>query len=148
MVFHTLLIIQHTVKIRGKPKRHSHLSHLWGNWRHRPSFPSRSREHAGPPPEAGPPSCTGTPGSCTAARTPLETEPLLMTAKQCRRPPMGSPWAPRFHPQPHEYTTPTWCPNGWALGQVESADGAQVPTKHLCDTHGFAASISAEVYFC
>lgn len=85
-----------------------HSSHLWGNWRHKPGSPSCSQARAGRPPQAGPPSCTGTLGFCTAAHKPLGTELPLTITKQSHRPLRGSPWAPRFHPQPPECTAQTW----------------------------------------
>lgn len=141
-----LTLISHP-KIHTEHGESSSLSHLWGNWRHTPSFPSRSRVHAGHPPKAGLPSCTATQGSCSATRKPLETVPLLKTIKQYRRPLRGSPWALRFHPPPHECTTLTWL-WVWAWAQIESAAKAQVTSRHFDSARDLVALIRAQVYFC
>lgn len=60
--------------------------------------PIRFLARVGPPPQDALPACTETQGSWTAGRTPLETELPRLRAEQCRHPPRGSPWVPRFPP--------------------------------------------------
>lgn len=92
-------------KLRQRLIRNDQMTYLWGNWPHRPGFPSRSRGRVGFRPQGEPPSCTETPGSGNAGHKPLETERPPWTAAPCRRPPTGSPSAPRSPPPRPECTS-------------------------------------------